>query len=122
MLSYWLVHLSPLADRRSDGWPTWRLENHPHGLSIHCWLLGQPISFRTHHSLLFHLLLCEDYTSSERVTSHGGYQIVGRERRGRVSQLAWRGGGCFDSRHRVNSTVRRQPLRRCWECRTLCVL
>src|SRR5438477_4669975 len=33
-------------------------------------------------------------------------QIVGRERRGRVSQLAWCGGGCFDSRRRVNSTVR----------------
>src|SRR5207244_3499959 len=34
-------------------------------------------------------------------------QIVGRERRERVSQLAWCGGGCFDSRRRVNSTVRR---------------
>src|SRR5437879_2450296 len=33
-------------------------------------------------------------------------QIVGRERRGRVSQLAWCGAGCFDSRRRVNSTVR----------------
>src|SRR5437588_7879720 len=33
-------------------------------------------------------------------------QIVGRERRERVSQLAWCGGGCFDSRRRVNSTVR----------------
>src|SRR5712691_12282399 len=32
-------------------------------------------------------------------------QIVGRERRERVSQLAWCGGGCFDSRRRVNSTV-----------------
>ena len=32
-------------------------------------------------------------------------QIVGRERRGRVSQLAWCGGGGFDSRRRVNSTV-----------------
>ncbi len=31
---------------------------------------------------------------------------VGRERRGRVSQLAWCGEGCFDSRRRVNSTVR----------------
>src|SRR2546428_8203421 len=36
-----------------------------------------------------------------------GQQIVGRERRERVSQLAWCGGGCFDSRRRVNSTVRR---------------
>src|SRR5438876_7827282 len=27
-------------------------------------------------------------------------QIIGRERRGRVSQLAWCGGGCFDSRRR----------------------
>src|SRR5437016_12858686 len=34
-------------------------------------------------------------------------QIVGRERRERVSQLAWCGGGCFDSRRRVNSTVMR---------------
>src|SRR5438309_8474533 len=33
--------------------------------------------------------------------------VVGRERRERVSQLAWRGGGCFDSRRRVNSDVRR---------------
>ena len=33
-------------------------------------------------------------------------QIVGRERRERVSQLTWCGGGCFDSRRRVNSTVR----------------
>src|SRR5438093_170966 len=34
-------------------------------------------------------------------------QIVGRERRERVSQLAWCGEGCFDSRRRVNSNVRR---------------
>src|SRR5712691_9805441 len=33
-------------------------------------------------------------------------QIVGRERRERVSQLTWCGGGCFDSRRRVNSIVR----------------
>jgi len=32
-------------------------------------------------------------------------QIVGRERRERVSQLGWCGGGCFDSRRRVNSDV-----------------
>src|SRR2546430_2185777 len=32
-------------------------------------------------------------------------QIVGRERRERVSQLAWCGEGGFDSRRRVNSTV-----------------
>src|SRR5947207_7380378 len=32
-------------------------------------------------------------------------QIVGRERRERVSQLAWCGAGCFDSRRRVNSNV-----------------
>jgi hypothetical protein len=32
-------------------------------------------------------------------------QIVGRERRGRFSQLAWCGEGCFDSRRRVNSDV-----------------
>src|SRR6266567_8957511 len=33
-------------------------------------------------------------------------QIVGRERRERLSQLAWCGGGCFDARLRVNSDVR----------------
>src|SRR3989442_11204869 len=32
-------------------------------------------------------------------------QIVGRERRERLSQLAWCGQGCFDSRRRVNSDV-----------------
>src|SRR6266571_4169660 len=35
-------------------------------------------------------------------------QIVGRERRERVSQLTWCGEGCFDSRRRVNSTVMRR--------------
>src|SRR5882762_9094013 len=34
-------------------------------------------------------------------------QLVRRERRGRVSQLAWCGEGCFDSRRRVNSSVGR---------------
>src|SRR5438552_12120477 len=40
-------------------------------------------------------------------------KIVGRERRVRVSQLAWCGEGCFDSRRRVNSTVRlhQAPIR-----------
>ena len=33
-------------------------------------------------------------------------QLVGRERRERVSQLAWCGAGCFESRRRVNSDVR----------------
>jgi len=32
-------------------------------------------------------------------------QIVGRERRRRVSQDEWSGAGCFDSRRRVSSTV-----------------
>src|SRR5437870_2413533 len=40
-----------------------------------------------------------------------GPTIVGRERRERVSQLAWCGGGCFDSRRRINSTVRHLPWR-----------
>jgi hypothetical protein len=31
--------------------------------------------------------------------------VVGPEGGERVSQLAWCGGGCFDSRRRVNSTV-----------------
>src|SRR5207302_1240181 len=37
----------------------------------------------------------------------GAQQIVGRERRERVSQPARCGERCFDSRRRVNSTVRR---------------
>ena len=36
-------------------------------------------------------------------------QFVGRERRERLSHLVWCGGGCFDSRRRVNSTVRLMP-------------
>jgi len=39
------------------------------------------------------------------------HQIVGRERRERLSQLTWCGGGCFDSRRRVNSTVIRLVTR-----------
>jgi hypothetical protein len=43
---------------------------------------------------------------------YAAQQIVGRERRERVSQIASCGGGWFDSRRRVNSTVRRlSPLR-----------
>ena len=37
-------------------------------------------------------------------------QIIGRERRERLSQLTWCGGGCFDSRRRVNSTVGSQLM------------
>src|SRR5438105_12811245 len=33
------------------------------------------------------------------------HRTIGRERRERLSQLAWRGEGCFDLRRRVNSTV-----------------
>jgi len=40
-------------------------------------------------------------------------QIVGRERRERVSQLACCSEGCFDSRRRVNSTVRPQQSPAC---------
>src|SRR5438067_4981626 len=58
------------------------------------------------------------HSSAARVAAQ---QIVGRERRERVSQLAWCGEGCFDSRRRVNSTVGPLPelrlqitlLRRC---------
>src|SRR5213593_2019120 len=40
------------------------------------------------------------------LANHGAVeQIVGRERRERISQLAWCGEGCFDSRRRVNSIV-----------------
>jgi len=38
-------------------------------------------------------------------------QIVGRERRERVSQQAWYGGGALISRRRVNSTVMPLSLR-----------
>ncbi len=38
-------------------------------------------------------------------------QIVGRERRERVSQLARCGEGCFDARRRVNSDVGRLTLK-----------
>src|SRR5438132_13063025 len=41
------------------------------------------------------------------IFANDAQQIVGRERRKRVSQLAWCGDGCFDSRRRVNSTVMR---------------
>src|SRR5216684_3010752 len=41
----------------------------------------------------------------DRSINGDAQQIVGRERRERLSQLAWCGGGCFDSRRRVNSTV-----------------
>ncbi len=37
-------------------------------------------------------------------------QIVGRERRKRISQLTWYGGGCFDSCRRVNSNVGHLPF------------
>jgi hypothetical protein len=47
-------------------------------------------------------LLANRINVRERATE----QIVGRERRGRVSQLAWCGEGGFDSRRRVNSNVR----------------
>jgi len=42
-----------------------------------------------------------------RTNAHGtaAYQIVGRERRERLSQLTWSGEGCFDARRRVNSNV-----------------
>jgi hypothetical protein len=39
--------------------------------------------------------------------NHDAEEIVGRGRRERVSELAWCGEGCFDSRRRVNSTVMR---------------
>src|SRR5436853_3272886 len=49
-------------------------------------------------------------TTLRDVLAHAIEQIVGRERRERVSQLAWCGEGCFDSRRRVNSTVMRLIL------------
>src|SRR5207245_419081 len=49
------------------------------------------------------------------VSTGGVEQIVGRERRERVSQLARCGKGCFDSRRRVNSTVR---AHRCYRTAT----
>jgi len=47
-----------------------------------------------------------------QATEFSHTSVVGRERRERVSQLAWCGGGCFDSRRRVNSDV--MLLRRWW--------
>src|SRR2546421_4270786 len=50
----------------------------------------------------------DDRLSTSQLQNDGvAQQIVGRERRERVSQLAWCGEGCFDSRRRVNSTVMR---------------
>src|SRR6266478_780488 len=50
-------------------------------------------------------------------------QIVRRERRERLSQLAWCGAGCFDSRRRVNSTVGRPSnVRRAKMIRTRLVI
>jgi len=37
-------------------------------------------------------------------------QVIGRERRKRVSQLTWCGEGRFDSRRRVNSSVIAYPI------------
>src|SRR5947199_221690 len=48
------------------------------------------------------------WTDADRPkSSNAAEQIVGRERRERVSPLASRGGRCFDSRRHVNSTVGR---------------
>ena len=48
----------------------------------------------------------DDRLSTSQLQNDGvAQQIVGRERRERVSQLAWCGEGCFDSRRRVNSDV-----------------
>jgi hypothetical protein len=55
-----------------------------------------------------HLLLPSDRLDNKKFCSpyeSAAQQIVGRERRERVSQLAWYGEGCFDSRRRVNSNV-----------------
>src|SRR5438067_2778527 len=46
-------------------------------------------------------------SASKPLSMNGRPNKVGRERRERVSQLARCGEGCFDSRRRVNSTVRR---------------
>src|SRR6266568_4508336 len=49
-------------------------------------------------------MLCRP--TSRRSISYDDIQaVVGRERRERLSQLALCGGGCFDSRRRVNSDV-----------------
>jgi hypothetical protein len=47
---------------------------------------------------------------SSNFISNATEQIVGRERRERVSQLDSSGDACFDSRRRVNSTVMRRFL------------
>ena len=52
----------------------------------------------------------ESALSSELALLSAITQIVGRERRGRVSQVECSGGGSFDLRRRVNSTVRSLSL------------
>jgi hypothetical protein len=56
-------------------------------------------------------LLCASYSAGKAQNQSlscspwAAEQFVGRERRERLSQLAWYGAGCFDSRRRVNSDV-----------------
>src|SRR2546428_6943380 len=56
------------------------------------------------------LVRTSNTADSSLLLPHNNLKIVGRERRERVSQLAWYGEGCFDSRRRVNSTVRRLSI------------
>ena len=47
----------------------------------------------------------EENSDGGVITINGHAQQIGRERRERLSQLAWCGEGCFDLRRRVNSAV-----------------
>ncbi len=74
---------------------------------------------RPFHPIYFDLVWNKRYdiggqTYSRRILpKRVAQQIVGRERRERVSQLTWCGSGCLDSRRRVNSNVRRPAFSRC---------
>jgi len=64
-----------------------------------CWKLATKVLYK--HRRNIH----RTQTARNLWDTNDAQQIVGRERRERLSQLAWCGGGCFDSRRRVNSDV-----------------
>ncbi len=53
------------------------------------------------------IILPETSAASNLICEPDFHRTIGRERRERVSQLASSGGGCFESRRRVNSNVMR---------------
>ena len=61
-----------------------------------CWKLATNMLYK--HRRNIH----RTQTARNLWDTNDAQQIVGRERRERVSQLTWCGEGCFDSRGRVN--------------------